>query len=196
MTLKGPARRRGADLEDAILDAAWEVLTEQGHAGLTFEAVAARAGTSRPVLYRRWAHRDDLVLAAITRFWRARPLTLPDTGNLRDDAIAFLRNVDAGRSRMMTVMSVQFMDYFRNTGTNFNQLRDLVRPPGEPTGFEKIVARAVERGELPDVPRSPRVINLPFDLMRHDMLMTMGQVPSTAIDEIVDEVWLPLLGLR
>ncbi|OUC97169.1 TetR/AcrR family transcriptional regulator C-terminal ligand-binding domain-containing protein [Streptosporangium minutum] len=57
-----------------------------------------------------------------------------------------------------------------------------------------IVARAVERGELPDVPRSPRVVNLPLDLLRHDMFMTMRAVPDESIIEFVDEVWLPLLG--
>jgi hypothetical protein len=43
------------------------------------------------------------------------------------------------------------------------------------------------------MPRSPRVVNLPFDLLRHDMLMTMRAVPDEKVREIVDEVWLPLL---
>ncbi|MEV4187600.1 TetR-like C-terminal domain-containing protein [Streptosporangium canum] len=66
--------------------------------------------------------------------------------------------------------------------------------PGQATAFEMIVARAVERGELPDVPRSSRVVNLPLDLLRHDMFMTMRAVSDESIVEIVDEVWLPLLG--
>ncbi|WP_308218521.1 TetR-like C-terminal domain-containing protein, partial [Streptomyces hygroscopicus] len=67
-------------------------------------------------------------------------------------------------------------------------------PRAGPTAFETIVTRAVERGELPDTPRSPRVVNLPFDLLRHDMLTTMRAVPDASIVEIVDEVWLPLLA--
>ena len=58
-----------------------------------------------------------------------------------------------------------------------------------------IVARAVGRGELPDVPRPSRVVNLPLDLLRHDMFMTMRAVPDELIVEIVDKVWLPLLGV-
>jgi AcrR family transcriptional regulator len=189
----GASRRRGSRLEDALLDAAWDVLVEHGYPGFTYEAIAARAGTSRPVLYRRWPHRDDLVLATLARFWRSQPITVPDTGSLRDDAIAFLRNADAGRTRMITLMSVQLMDYFRDTGTSFGDLREALRTPGEPTAFEQIVARAVERGELPDVPRSPRVVNLPFDLLRHDVILTMRRVPDESIVEIVDDVWLPLL---
>jgi AcrR family transcriptional regulator len=56
-------RRYGAALERALLGAAWEELRESGYAGFTIDAVARRAGTSRPVLYRRWPNRAQLVLA-------------------------------------------------------------------------------------------------------------------------------------
>lgn len=187
----GATRRRGARLENAILDAAWETLVEHGYPGFTYEAVAARAGTSRPVLYRRWPQREDLLIATLTRFWR--PMEVPDTGSLREDALGFLRNVRASRAQMVTMMSVQLVDYFRDTGTGFSQLREALVPPGHPTPFETIVARAVTRGELPDVPRAPRVVDLPFDLLRHDMLITSREVDEAALVEIVDEAWLPLL---
>ncbi|GAA3221210.1 TetR/AcrR family transcriptional regulator [Nonomuraea helvata] len=189
----GTTRRRGPRLEDAILDAAWDVLVEHGYHGFTYEAVAARAGTSRPVLYRRWPQRDDLLLATLAKFWQ--PIAVPDTGSLRDDAIGFLRNADADRAGMITLMSVQLVDYFRDAGTSLGELRDTLLAPGQATAFEMIVARAVERGELPDVPRSSRVVNLPLDLLRHEMFMTMRAVPYESIVEIVDEVWLPLLGV-
>ena len=47
-------RRRGAELEQAILDAAWEQLIAEGYEHFTIDTVAARAQTSKPVLYRRW----------------------------------------------------------------------------------------------------------------------------------------------
>ncbi|GIM89252.1 TetR/AcrR family transcriptional regulator [Paractinoplanes toevensis] len=195
MSLK-QQRRRGTELEEAILDAAWEVLTEQAYSGFTYEAVAARAGTSRPVLYRRWPQRGDLLLATLRKFWIAQPVPVPDTGSLRDDAIGYLRNAVAGRSRMITLLSVQLTDYFRETGTSFSDLRETLGVPGRKTGAAMIVERAVERGELPAGRRSARVVNLPFDLLRHDMLMTLRPVPDEAIVEIVDEVWLPLLTGR
>ena len=191
----GASRRRGAELENAILDAAWDVLVEHGYAGFTYEAVAARAGTSRPVLYRRWSRREDLLLATLTKVLGAHPVAVPDTGNLRDDAIGLLHNISAGRARVITLISVQLMDYFRATDTSFTELRETLRPPGQPAAFEMIVARAVERGELPAQPRSARVVNVPFELLRHDIIMTMRAVPEESIAEIVDEVWLPLLGL-
>lgn len=190
----GSTRRRGAELEAAILDAAWEVLHENSYSGFTYEAVAARAGTSRPVLYRRWPRREDLLLATVARFWRSRPVAVPDTGNLRDDAIGYLNRANAGRARMTTLLSVQLTDYFRDTGTSFSELRAHLLRPGQATGLETMVARSVARGELADVSRSPRVINLPFDLLRNDLVMTLRPVPPESILEIVDDIWLPLLG--
>src|ERR1700742_559320 len=58
-------RRRGEELEAALLDAAWDELVEAGFAKLTMESVAARAKTGVAVLYRRWPRKDDPVLAAI-----------------------------------------------------------------------------------------------------------------------------------
>ncbi len=185
-------RRRGAELEEALLAAAWEVFLENGYHGFTYEAIASRAGTSRPVLYRRWPQRDELLRATLARYWT--PIPLPDTGDLRDDAMQYLRNANEARARTITLLSLQLMDYFRDTGTSISKLRETLRPVGQPSPFEVIVGRAVRRGELPDVPRPSRIVDLPFDLFRHDMLMTLRPISEEAIVEIVDEVWLPLLA--
>lgn len=186
-------RRRGAELEDAILDAAWAVLAEQGYGGFTYEAVAARAGTSRPVLYRRWPQREDLLMATLRKFWWSQPVAMPDTSSVRDDAIELLHNSNVARVHLVTLLNVQLLDYFRETGTTISDLRELLRGRNTPTGFETIVARAVARGELEDRPRSRRAVNLPFDLFRHELLMTQRALPDEVITEIVDDLWLPLI---
>lgn len=185
-------RRRGAALEAAILAAAWDVLAEQGYAGFTYEAVAARAATSRPVLYRRWPTRHELLVAAVAHARNAHPIKVPDTGNLRDDAIGFLKNANAARARATARVSAQLMDYFRETGTSFSELRRSVGGD-QASAFDIIVSRAVVRGELRTMPASARVLNLPFDLLRYEIFTTLRPVPSEAIVEIVDQVWLPLL---
>jgi AcrR family transcriptional regulator len=191
---EAPTRRRGAELEDALLGAAWEVLVTDGYRGFTYEAVAARANTSRPVLYRRWPQREDLLLATLRKHWGARPIEVPDTGNLHDDAIAFMRRARERRSELMTVVSVQLMDYFRDSGRSFSDLREILRGPSRAiSGLRIMVRRAVERGELAGEPASDRIVDLPFDLFRHEMLMTMGPATDEAIVEVVEDVWLPLL---
>ncbi len=194
MDLEQPAtRRRGEALEAAILDAAWSQLVEGGYPAFTFESVAARAGTSRPVLYRRWANRQELLIATLRKHWFSHPIDVPDTGSLRDDMLGFLVNADAARLGIASLMSVQLMQYFRDTGTSFSELRDVLRGTSQGSGVDRILDQARRRGELPAGDLPPRVATLPFDLMRNEMFMTMRTIPKQTLAEIVDQVWLPLL---
>lgn len=78
----GPAaekatRRRGTALEAAILDAAWDVLQTDGWNGFTFAGVAERAQSSKPVLYRRWRTREELLRATLRRQGELSPSRRP-----------------------------------------------------------------------------------------------------------------------
>ena len=88
-------RRRGTKLEAAILEAAWDELTEVGYPALTMEGVAARAKTSRAVLYRRWPNRPELMVAALGHHAAVTPIGVPDTGTLRGDLLVLLRHMSA-----------------------------------------------------------------------------------------------------
>ena len=81
-------RRRGPQLESALLDAAWDELVEVGFASLTMESVAARAQTGIAVLYQ-----SVIVLAAIVTGVRLRVLvrrSRPEAEN-RPEAESFAR---------------------------------------------------------------------------------------------------------
>src|SRR4051794_20026628 len=93
---RGRRRRRGAMLEDAIVDAAWDELRAVGYANLTMEGVAARAKTSRAVLYRRWRGRPELVLAAKRAHAPLLSGLTPDTGSLREDVLVLMRRMSQG----------------------------------------------------------------------------------------------------
>ncbi|MFT4283798.1 MAG: TetR/AcrR family transcriptional regulator [Protaetiibacter sp.] len=191
MTLEKATRRRGAELENAILDAVWEEISEKGYGGLTFEAVATRARTSRAVIYRRWHTREDLVLAAVRRLGERTPTVSPDTGSLREDMLELLRFSNAHRLGMWVVLSVQLAGFYAETGVTPAELR--TRMLGErPSLVPAIVARAVERGEArPGA--SERAMRSAFDLFRSEAILRLGPVPDEEIVAIVDEVFLPLL---
>jgi AcrR family transcriptional regulator len=55
--------RRGAERAKAVLDATVGLLTEVGFAGLTIDAVAARAHSSKATIYKSWPTKTDLVVA-------------------------------------------------------------------------------------------------------------------------------------
>jgi AcrR family transcriptional regulator len=66
---RAPARRPGRPrdlvVRQAILVAARAILDESGVAGVTMEGVAARAGVGKPTVYRWWADRHAVAMAAL-----------------------------------------------------------------------------------------------------------------------------------
>ena len=58
-----------------------------------------------------------------------------------------------------------------------------------------IVARAMERGELGPKTLPARVVSLPADLLRNEILLTLEPVPPEIIAQIVDDAFLPLARL-
>ncbi len=185
-------RRRGDELEGALLTAAWAELQEGGYAALTYDAVAARAGTSKPVLYRRWPTKADLVVAAMHHAGLFARRELPDTGTLREDVLTSLRNFNDSRADFITAISVYMANIASDTGLSPAELRD--RLLGERAGSGTVLmTRAVARGEISERERSAGLITMPFDLFRHDLLLTLQRVPEARILEIVDDLWLPLL---
>ncbi|GAA2716516.1 TetR/AcrR family transcriptional regulator [Actinoplanes palleronii] len=184
-------RRRGAELEDAILDAAWAQLEEGGYPRFTIEAVAERAGTSRPVLYRRWPGRTELLLATVAHIGDRTLPVIPDTGTLRGDVIALLHEVNRTRAGLMALVSVHLGSYFTESGTSPAELREHFIH-GRPSSMSQILSRAAARGEAPaGLPE--RVCSLPFDLFRGEALLTLQPIPDQSIHQIVDEIFLPLV---
>ena len=184
-------RRRGEELENALLDAAWEELSSAGFASLTMESVAARAKTGVAVLYRRWPNKADLVLAAIERYRSTHVVETPDTGTLRGDLLALLGGFSDGRSSFTTVMTAAFAGLQRDSGMTPAEVRGRLIED-RPLSNQEIYRRAHERGDI-DLDRIPAaVLSMPFDLMRHDLLMTLRPVPPERITSIVDDLFLPL----
>lgn len=188
-------RRRGQELEAAILGAAWEQLAGHGYANFTIDAVAQAAGTSRSVIYRRWPDRDTLLIASIEFGLSSNRPEIPDTGNLRDDVIAILTVANTYRAQQLPVMSALMGSYFAQDGMTFAKLRAKVMGGQSSNSMEAILQRALDRGEIDPERLTPRVRNVVFDLFRHDLLMTLSPLTEADITAIVDEVFLPLVGL-
>ena len=85
-------RPRSAEADEAILDAALEQFAELGYDGLSVEGVAECAGVSKTTIYRRYASKTALVLAACERVCHAVS-PAPDTGSLHGDLEAILANL-------------------------------------------------------------------------------------------------------
>jgi len=186
-------RRRGKALEDAVLDAAWSELLGGGYSSFTMEAVAARAHTSRPVLYRRWPNRADLAVAAIRHILHKHPVNAPNTGNVRSDLIALLQQFSKNRALFAVFFSLQMNGYFSETNTSPADLRRSVLQGGHGQ-IDMVLARGADRGEIDRSKLTPRISSLLPDLVRHEFLMTLKPVPNAVITEFVDDIFLPLVS--
>ncbi|MFY1675345.1 TetR/AcrR family transcriptional regulator [Plantactinospora sp. WMMB334] len=193
-------RRRGAALEEVILEAAWEELKEVGFANLTVANVAVRARTGKQVLYRRWPNRAWLALAAINHHAEP-PLAVPeDTGSLRGDILALLdvaaRRLDGFDPSLLRTILAE--EDGAQDGPSSSAVAHLIA--AGPL-VKVLIQRAVARGELSDAPIPERVLDVVATLGRHEFMIaarpddgsSVADVLRRPFTEMVDQVILPLL---
>jgi AcrR family transcriptional regulator len=191
----GPTtRRRGAALEEAILSAAVDEITENGYPALTMDRVARRAGTNKNAIYRRWPDRLTLGIAAYRRL--ATTFQPPDTGDLRGDALELLRQANRHWS---SPLGAVLRDLIAAAGSAQNL---VTRLPEQSTDamtatWLTVLGRAVARGQAAPEALHPRVATAAIVLLRNEFV-TRGvpTAPDDVLVEIVDEVYLPLVRGR
>lgn len=138
-------RPRDPGIDRAVLAATLEILDESGYAELSLEEVTRRARTTRPALYRRWAGRPALVLAAIaTRLDVPAP---PDTGcTLCDIGESFGVFLAAYRTLRPEVLSALYIDCADDPELRQRYLDTVVEPARHAVG--RTLERAARRGDL------------------------------------------------
>jgi AcrR family transcriptional regulator len=190
-----PTRRREAVLEQAILGAAVEVLTESGYAGLTMDRVARRAGTNKNAIYRRWPNRAALGVAAYRQMVRGR-LRLLDTGTLRGDVLALLRQINRDLSSPNGDILRALLASASDDPELLAQLRH--QATGDASAiWLTVLGRAVARGEAAPQALHPRAATVAIALLRNEYVTRgLATVPDSVVVEIVDEVYLPLVRGR
>ena len=163
-----------------------------GYAELSMTAVAARAGTSKSVLYRRWPSRARIVFAAMRQRHPSDTSSVPDTGKLRSDLIAAMLQAASA----VEGVSPQTLWALMSDSVNDAELSEAVRRDYGDTETSSwmgtIVGRAVTRGEITVASMTVRQRALAMQLMR-DQVVTAGQITATDITEMVDEILLPML---
>jgi AcrR family transcriptional regulator len=186
-------RRRGSELEAAVLDAAWDILVDRGYGALTYEALAQEAHTAKQVIYRRWATKRELLFAALAHHGATLPPTeLPEAGSLRDDVLALLRNSSSRINDLAAIFSGLIGTHFDEVEATPRELRSALFG-SRPNAVLAAISRAVARGEIGAGPIPNRVVNLAYDLYRHEAVMTLTTIPDEVLVEIVDVAWMPLV---
>ena len=185
-------RRRGAELEAAVLEAAWSILRERGYGALTYEALAQQAKTAKQVIYRRWPTKRDLLFALLQHHGTSLPSIQVDTGSLRGDVLTLMRNSNGHINDLTAMFSGLIGTHFDEVEATPRELRAALFG-NRANAVEAALARAVARGEIGTGEIPVRVVSLPYDLYRHEAVMSLAPTPDEVLVEIVDQVWLPLV---
>ena len=176
-------RPRDPRVEGVVLSATRDILLERGFGRLTIAAVADAAGVGKGTIYLRWPDKESLVVSALGEVWE--PLVAPDTGTLRGDVLAVLRDA----SGHMNGAPGALLSSVVGEMTRHAQLLDLytsavIGPWSEV--INSVFTRGVERGEMrADVDHQLAIDALMGPLVSSCIVRGQSVTPAQ-VDELVD----------
>jgi AcrR family transcriptional regulator len=193
-------RRRGAALEDAILQAAYAELSEVGYLGLSVEAVAARARTGKASIYRRWPTKQLLVLDALcaglpdAQQCGLAPVDLGDRSTveaLHDIAKAISQVLDSPAGDAMRAVKCE-------AATDPELARAIDERFQEPRrqAIIALLQRGVDRGEVRPEAASQLVADVIPAVLTHRMIVQRERVTERDLTELIDQIIIPLIEAR
>jgi AcrR family transcriptional regulator len=189
VTAPEPAPARGRPRSEkasrGILEAAADLLLENGLAAVSMDAVAARAGVSKATIYRWWPTKETLALDALYHEWAAVPPPR-DTGSLRSDLLSQLRpwvrlagQRPYGRAIAALVTEAQTdPEFAREYRARF------VEPRRDPV--RTILRRAIDRGEIPASTKIEVAVDLLYGPVYHRLLHGHAPLNDRFIRDVID----------
>ncbi|MBS0937744.1 TetR/AcrR family transcriptional regulator [Lactiplantibacillus plantarum] len=188
-------RRRGAELEAAIYQATRDILAQDGFTKLTFANVADLAGTSKPVIYRRWNSPLELALTAIQDKIKS------DNHGQLDELQLTGRNLSEDLFQIVTRFTVSIdtfnqafvITWFRNlTDADSEQVQKLLHSVKtiDAHAIDRAIQRAQERGELALGELSMDLKLMPFDWLRY-RIFAGESIDEPVLRLLVDDLLVP-----
>ncbi len=182
-------RRRGAALDRAIHAAVVDLVREAGAGAVTMEAVAARAGTSKPVLYRRWPNRAELLRDTLVPM-AMDAIPHADTGSYRGDMLAILQgwaDFFAGPQGVIAPAVVGAMPHDPELAEAFRGgVIACTSGRTSPRAIPRAIVSAIACLRRVDVARE-----LGQALLWHRFLITGDEITPELVEHIVDDILIP-----
>jgi AcrR family transcriptional regulator len=186
---KAAGRPRDSSLDVALLTATQELLLEHGFDRLSVEAVATRAGVGKAAVYRRWAGKTELVVAAVAEL--AHKPSVPDTGSLRGDLL------ESARAYMQNDRTQRVFAGLTTAMVHNEELREAARISiGDPFTdlFKTVILRAAAEGKVA-FDADFITIGDVFPALAFHRTASQGKpVDEQFILRVVDSVLIPLLA--
>lgn len=185
-------RPRDPHCDEAIIAATLDLVAEAGYDRASLDAIAARAGVSKPTIYRRWPKGKDQLVAAAIQQCRESSSNV-DTGTLRGDLIASVEQLIEGM-REHADLAAGLAQRLRDDPELASAFREQIVAATRER-FAAVVDRAVERGELS---RRPRALGLLGDIapsvVHSRAFITGDPLDRRFAKQLVDSVLIPALN--
>jgi AcrR family transcriptional regulator len=181
-----PGRPRSERADKAIIEATVDLLAEEGGvAGVSIEAVAARAGVGKTTIYRRWPNKEALIIDALAAL--KEPFPDPVGDSVRDDLLAIARAFVSGktdRKRLDCYWSImggaeRYPDLIaRFTREIIEPRRDVIRT---------VLRRGIASGELrPDLDVEVTLWLIMGALAQRSRAFGAGPIPEDFAAKVID----------
>lgn len=187
---QGIGRPRDGQIDSAVLAAARQLLAEVGYDGVTMDATAVRAGTSKAAIYRRFTSKAEMLFAAVLHGAEIEPP--PDTGSLHADLLALATEIRRQLSgpEARAVASGVIAEINRSPAVA-QHLR-ATSNTAERAVIAAILNRAVERRELQHHP-APQTVHRLIGGGLIGTVLAFGEQPDDV--ELADMVAVVAAGL-
>ena len=167
-------RARSETTRRAIVAAAGELLLEHGLGSISMDAVAERAGASKATIYRWWSSKELLALDALLTEWENEA---HDTGSLAGDLLTLIRPwVGRLNERSYGRIIAGLLTRAQSDPAFAAEYRARFVDPRRDEG-RNVLARAIDRGEVPPDIDVEAVLDLLYGPIYHRMMQ--GHLPLT-----------------
>ncbi|MFO7596430.1 MAG: TetR/AcrR family transcriptional regulator [Desulfocurvibacter africanus] len=179
-------RPRCEKSREGIITATHDLLTEQGGAGLTIEAIARRAEVGRPTIYRWWPTVADIVLEVVL-LQADKDIVVPSFESLQETLSQFLRqstkaitNWSGVHLRFLMAHAQRDEEFRQRFRDNFVAKRRVV--------LRSIFQQAVERGQISSGSNLDMVVDIVFGAMWYRLLVGHAPMDECFADELTEVV--------
>ncbi|MDA8292273.1 MAG: TetR/AcrR family transcriptional regulator [Actinomycetota bacterium] len=187
-----PGRPRDEVREQAILDAAVELLTEVGYDRFSIDTLAARARASKATIYRRWSNKAEVVLEAVRRLEGDHEEALPDQGSLREDLLEFMGCIAKSKAPENAAL-VAGLVRAMHSDPELNELMHCHVMDQKRAEILSILERSVARGELASAASAPVAVEVLQAMLLGRLVLDGAPLDGAFLVHLVDDVVLPLL---
>jgi AcrR family transcriptional regulator len=186
-----PSGARAEAREQAILDAALELVLEVGYDRLSMDALAERAHAGKATIYRHWSGKAEVVAEAVRRR-KCDEEPVADAGSLRGDLLATIYSIDASVSSEDGALISGVLCAMRTDPVLANLMRTQV-VESKRTNCLELVDRAIARGELPPSATGDVLYEVMPAMVTTRLVINGEELTEEFATHLVDDILIPLL---